>query len=283
MLPRIIVLSGGGIKAVGHIGALQRLDAAGYLSAVRTWVGLSAGALVAFGICIGYTLPEIHDICNRFDFAALQDPAPDGFLSFLDHYGIDTGDRLYRFIHALLTVRGLSADLRFRDMPTRRLLRIVATDMTSGRPVIYSTATTPDVKVADALRASMSLPFYFWPVHDESGHMLVDGGVNGNYPMNLLSVEEQEQALGILLSQDLGTWLEEGPDSYVQRLYEIVSNSKSEILYRTFEERTIRVATPHISMVKFTLDAADRAALCQAGADAADRFIRRRRGRRASI
>jgi predicted acylesterase/phospholipase RssA len=239
---------------------------------VRTWVGLSAGALIAFGICLGYSLNALHDICERFDFAALQDPAPQGFLAFIDHYGIDTGERLNRFVQALLTVKGYSSDMTFGELGTG--LRVIATDMKSGAPVIFSAATTPDARLVDGLRASMSLPFYFWPVVGADGRMLVDGGVHGCYPMNTLTVEEQRHALGILLTQELGEWQEEGPDSYVLRLYEIASTAKDDLVARAHAANTIRVLTPRISMVNFSLSADDRTALYAAGVVGTEAYLR---------
>lgn len=270
-LARVMVLSGGGVKAVAHIGALKTLKAAGYLAAVKTWVGLSAGALIAFGICLGYSLEALHDICERFDFAALQDPAPQGFLAFIDHYGIDTGERLNRFVQALLTIRGHSPDMTFAALGA---LRIVATDMKTGAPVIFSAATTPNVRLVDGLRASMSLPFYFWPAHGADGRMLVDGGVHGCYPMNTLSAEEQRHALGILLTQEVGEWNPDGPDSYVLRLYEIASTAKDDLVARAHAANTIKVITPRISMVQFSLSAADRTALYEAGVQGAQNYLR---------
>jgi NTE family protein len=275
-LPRTIVLSGGGVKAVAHIGALKTLEAAGSLAAVRTWVGLSAGALIAFGICLGYSLAALHDICDRFDFAALQDPAPEGFLSFLDNYGIDTGERLNRFVQALLTIRGFSADLTFAGLAAINapIIRIVATDMVTGRPIIFSEVTTPDARLVDGLRASMSLPFYFWPVKGPTGNMLVDGGVHGLYPINLLSVEEQKHALGIMLTQKLDSWSgASGPDAYILRLYEIASSAKNELVAQAHARQTIRVVTPQISMVEFTLTVEQRAELYKAGVQGAESYL----------
>lgn len=271
-MPQVMVLSGGGVKAVAHIGALKTLKAAGHLVAVRTWVGLSAGALIAFGICLGYSLEALHDICERFDFAALQDPAPQGFLAFIDHYGIDTGERLNRFVQALLTIKGHSPDMTFGQLGAR--LRVIATDMKTGSPVIFSATKTPDVRLVDGLRASMSLPFYFWPATGADGGMLVDGGVHGSYPMNTLTEEEQRHALGILLTQELGEWQEEGPDSYILRLYEIASTAKDDLVARAHAANTIRVITPRISMVKFSMTAADRAALYAAGVRGAEAYLR---------
>lgn len=271
-LPRVMVLSGGGVKAVAHIGALKTLKAAGQLAAVRTWVGLSAGALIAFGICLGYSLEALHDICERFDFAALQDPAPQGFLAFIDHYGIDTGERLNRFVQALLTIKDYSSDMTFGELGAD--LRVIATDMKSGSPVIFSAVMTPDVRLVDGLRASMSLPFYFWPVLGADGRMLVDGGVHGCYPMNTLTVEEQRHALGILLTQELGEWQEEGPDSYILRLYEIASTAKDDLVAREHMANTIKVFTSRISMVKFSLSAEERALLYDAGVCGAKTYLR---------
>ncbi len=276
-LPRIIVLGGGGVKAIAHIGALQALEDRKLLSLVRQYVGLSAGSLVAFGLYLGYSLAALKNICEQFDFAILQEPAPEGFLSFLDNYGIDTGDKLVRFLQALLTVKGLSPDITFNGLASRinpqKSLSVVASNLSTGSPIIFSFKNTPDMKVVDALRASMSFPFYFWPVR-VGDELLVDGGVHGMYPMNLLTFEEQEDALGIILLQQIDSWNHfDGPDGFVLRLYEITSHSKSSLLYDRYKDNTIRVNTPPIGTLKFALSAEERRQLYEAGYSAAINYI----------
>lgn len=292
-LPRTIVLGGGGVKAIAHIGALHALAMKNHLRLVKKFVGLSAGSLVAFGMCLGYTIGALKDICERFDFAVLQEPAPDGFLSFIDNYGIDTGEKLVRFLQALLTIKGYPADLTFEGLKAMKgpyALEVVASNLTSGLPVIFSATKTPEVKIVDALRASMSLPFYFWPVHIGDS-LLVDGGVHGLYPMNLLTPEEQKEALGIILLQSIGTWNKfDGPDAFILRLYEITSQSKSVLLYERYKDNTIRITTPPISSLKFGLSTEERKKLFDAGLKAVDNYIKEHseavrlsRRRRASI
>jgi hypothetical protein len=117
--------------------------------------------------------------------------------------------------------------------------------------------------------------------------MLVDGGVHGLYPINLLTVEEQKHALGIMLTQELDQWTgASGPDAYILRLYEIASAAKNELVAQAHAGQTIRVVTPKISMVEFTLTAAQRVELYQSGVFAATAYLARLRGtrrRRASI
>lgn len=268
--PKTIVLGGGGVKAIAHIGALQALSDANYLRFVRRYVGLSAGSLVALGLALGYSLGALREICDRFDFAILQEPAPEGFLSFLDNYGIDTGDKLVRFLQALLTIKGYPADMKFSQLPS---LTVVASNMSSGHPAIFSAASTPEVRIVEGCRASMSLPFYFWPVqHGED--LLVDGGIHGLYPMGVLTVEEQAEALGVILLQEIGPWSKfDGPDSYILRLYEIISQSKSCMLYERFKHNTIKIDTPPISTLQFALTPEERTQLYNAGLKAARDFI----------
>ena len=287
-LPHTIVLGGGGVKAVAHIGALTALKEAGHLTLARHYVGLSAGALVAFGICLGYPLPTLHDLCERFDFAALQDPAPEGILSFLDNYGIDTGERLAKFLGALLTIKGFPSCITFKELKGRvaNKLTVVATNLTTGRPAIFNAETSPDFKVIDALRASMGIPFYFWPVRAPEG-ILVDGGIHALYPMNMLTPIERAKALGIVLMPDLTEhWVDDGPDAYVMRLYELASTTKTGILYEMFKERTIKVITPAIRLTQFSLNAEQRHTLYRAGYESAKLYIKEHKatiGRRRSI
>jgi NTE family protein len=275
-LPHTIVLGGGGVKAVAHIGALCALEEAGHLKLARHYVGLSAGALVAFGICLGYPLPTLHDLCERFDFASLQDPAPEGILSFIDNYGIDTGERLAKFFAALLTIKGYPSNTTFRELKGRaaKRLTVVATNMTTGKPAVFNAEVSPDFKVIDALRASMGIPFYFWPVRTPEG-ILVDGGVHALYPMNMLTPEERALALGIVLIPDLTEhWVDDGPDAYVMRLYELASTTKTGILYEMFKERTIKVITPAIRLTQFSLSSEQRHTLYRAGYESAKLYIK---------
>ena len=46
--PRHIVLSGGGVKVISLVGALQHLEEKGHLRSVKEYCGVSAGAFLAF-------------------------------------------------------------------------------------------------------------------------------------------------------------------------------------------------------------------------------------------
>jgi NTE family protein len=76
----------------------------------------------------------------------------------------------------------------FHDMPTP--LVVISTDLTTQSIKIFSKEKTPKVSVADAVAASISIPFIFRPFNLD-GLELVDGGLLSNFPAWVFDDERQ--------------------------------------------------------------------------------------------
>lgn len=205
--PLRIVLSGGGIRCVAHSGALKKLEETGLLVAVKEYIGVSAGALIAFCIAIGYSIPKLASLCKIFDFSSIRSVEPEDIFSFFDTYGMDTGAKLQRLLESLLKHRRLASTLTFKQLreqnPTAPILRIFAADLCTVHPYEFSERATPNATLVTALMASMCIPGYFVPIKDSAtGHLLVDGGALHNFPFAFLTQEEQDTAIGLTFSED---------------------------------------------------------------------------------
>jgi len=82
--------------------------------------------------------------------------------------GLSSGDHFERWIDDKLE------GITFADLPIA--LTILATDVNGGGPVLFGKDNTPDMKVSEAVRYSMSIPllFSFKPFKE---HLLVDGAI----------------------------------------------------------------------------------------------------------
>jgi predicted acylesterase/phospholipase RssA len=112
---------------------------------------------------------------------------------------VDTGERVEKFIESLLKHKKMPTTTTFEQLfeKTKKRLRIWATDIQSLEPVEFSLEKTPTTEITTALRASIAYPLYFTPVKDEqTGHLLIDGGVMDNYPISMLTEKEAEETLG---------------------------------------------------------------------------------------
>ncbi|MCV7424254.1 patatin-like phospholipase family protein [Mycobacterium yunnanensis] len=208
-----LVLSGGGVKGVGLVGAVVGLLDAGYhLQRISgTSAGSIVGAVVAAATQTGsMTGAQVKELALQIDYSKFLDPGPvervplvGPSLALLRGSGIYRGDYIHDWILNHLADLGVRTfgDLAVDDdeLPPEQRYRLVVTvaDVTTGQLVrlpwdyrrVYG--LDPDEQlVADAVRASMSIPFFFRAVEltATSGltSTLVDGGLLSNFPLDSL-------------------------------------------------------------------------------------------------
>ncbi|MEV5057868.1 patatin-like phospholipase family protein [Agrobacterium radiobacter] len=86
----------------------------------------------------------------------------------------------------------------------RPILKIVSANLTTGKMELFSPERTPNVPVADAVAASISLPIIFEPlIIDENLHM--DGGIVSNLPAWSFDEERELDPDAITLAIEIQT------------------------------------------------------------------------------
>ncbi|WP_284982360.1 patatin-like phospholipase family protein [Arthrobacter sp. efr-133-TYG-118] len=213
-----MVLEGGGVKGAALVGSLNALENHGY--AFKRIAGTSAGAIVGSMLAAGMTPAKIK-LAMEEDFRQFQDVArvfkhAEGAgeaFGLLFKEGMFLGNRLHEWITKKLSDNGVKtwADLRDEDAesalpPERRYkLVVIVSDVSQGRmlrlPWDYKEllGVDPDEQpVADAVRASASIPFFFRPfklpvggVFAKNGDILcVDGGMLSNFPVDIFDRDD---------------------------------------------------------------------------------------------
>jgi NTE family protein len=189
-----LVAEGGGVKGTALIGAMQSIEAHGFTPS--NLAGSSAGAIVAAVRAAGYTPDEMLNIMTQVDFKDFQDGSKwkiKRMIDFWNHVGIHKGDVFYDWIKDLLEAKGVRTfgDLLVNgedDPRWRWKLKVLASDVFKKRILIFPNDAIlfnidpNELEVAWAIRASMSIPFYFRPMRLEKSY-LVDGGMLSNFPV----------------------------------------------------------------------------------------------------
>ncbi|HZM76260.1 MAG TPA: patatin-like phospholipase family protein [Candidatus Limnocylindrales bacterium] len=209
-----LVLEGGGVKGVALAGAVAVLEERGYR--FHKVAGTSAGAIVGSLVAAGATGARLRDIMNDLDYRRFRDPPLLGRLGPLGvaleiavNKGWCRGDYFRAWLAEKLAEFGVKtfADLALHDEESdpalhsvpERAYRFVAmaADVTHGElvrlPWCYRQRfglKPGEVEVADAVRASMAIPFFFRPMRcpDQIAGgkaWLVDGGVLSNFPIEV--------------------------------------------------------------------------------------------------
>jgi NTE family protein len=277
--PLRICLSGGGIKGLAHIGALEVLQERGLLRAVREYIGISAGALCAFALCVGCTLSELRMVVELLEFGNLRTLEPETVFEFPETYGIDTGENLVRLVSAILRAKHLPVDITFAGLraarPTLPALRMYATDLNTCRAAELSVAATPDMELRLALKASMAIPIYFQPVREPAtGHVLVDGGVVCHSPLKFLTEEEILTTLSLTFSdehkpkEDIQTL-----GGFLKQLYFALDFQYNEELVGQHKDRVIVLRCGAFNALNFEMTQEEKVGLLLSGRDSVVRFL----------
>jgi NTE family protein len=175
-----LVLAGGGARGFAHIGIIKALKEAGV--PFDQLGGTSMGAIIAAGIAREWSLEEMRD---RMRAVFVDDnPLSDWTLPLV----------------ALVKGRKVSKRLRenFDEVNIEELplpFFAVSSDLTTGRIHIHR-----EGKLWRALRASVALPGILPPVIHH-GHLLVDGGVMNNLPVDVM--REQAGGAGPIIACDI--------------------------------------------------------------------------------
>jgi NTE family protein len=173
--PFTLVLSGGGLKGLAHIGVLRALEERGLVPSLV--VGSSIGSLVGAAWAAGATPQQMEvralRVRRRDVFQVAR--ADVAFRRLL-------APALYRREPLESLVASLVGDVTFRDL--KRRLLVNTTDLHSGMQVMWGLPGLLDARVADAVTASCALPGIF-PPREIGGRAYVDGAVVENLPVRL--------------------------------------------------------------------------------------------------
>ena len=195
--PRIgVALEGGGALGFAHVGVLEWFDE--HHIPVDVVAGTSMGGLVGGFYATGMSPAELKKLIEGIHWnLLLGDVTPYEDLSYRRKEdqraypnslilglrngvsfpeGLNAGQQIGLLIDRV-TLPYSSLD-SFASLPTP--FRCVATDIVSGKEVVFSQGP-----LAEALRATMSIPGAFTPVFDKD-RVLVDGGLVNNLPTDVV-------------------------------------------------------------------------------------------------
>jgi NTE family protein len=251
--PKIgVALEGGGAMGLAHIGVLKWFEE--HHIPVDYVAGTSMGGLVGGFYATGMSPDELRALINGMDWRKiLGDRTPYEDLSFRRKedqraypnsliFGLREGLSLPAGLNAGHQI-GLIIDRitlpydrvsSFDSLPVP--FRCVATDLVSGKPYVFK-----DGSLAVALRATMSIPGAFSPVHDGKA-VFVDGGLLNNLPTDVVRQMGAEIVIAV--------HLERGPVEAkdIQSVFSVLDHSVSALLeeneLRGLEQADAVIAVP---------------------------------------
>lgn len=195
-----LVLSGGGAKGASHIGVIRALEEEGI--PIDYITGTSMGAIIGGLYAIGWSTEQMEEVILSDDFARWVDgeisdeykfyfKQPNQNASWLSlRFNIDSVFRhklpvnlvspvLMDFVFMeLYSAAAAAAQYNFDSLFVP--FRCIASDVLENKAVSLRSGN-----LGNAIRASMTFPFYFKPIRID-GQLLFDGGMYNNFPADIM-------------------------------------------------------------------------------------------------
>ncbi len=196
-----LVMSGGGARGLAHIGVIKALEENGI--PIDYVTGTSMGAIVAALYSMGYSPDEMVEIMTSDDFQRWYTGTMDQNYMFyfrrnkdvpdLLSIHFDVKDSLHIVRPSISLVNPTPMNLGFleifagpnaacgNDFDSLMIpFRCVASDVYNKKQIVFSKGD-----LGDAVRASMTYPFFFKPIKKDS-ILLYDGGLYNNFPRDVM-------------------------------------------------------------------------------------------------
>jgi predicted acylesterase/phospholipase RssA len=217
MRPARLVFSGGGTRCLVFLQALVEFDSAGLLTDVKVYWGTSAGAFLAALMTITRSPARVKELMFQTDYTKFRNVDISNILSITNTWGLDDGRSLVEEIERVL--ESVEVGASGRKLADTKGLNIIVSDLHSRETIVCNSDTYPEIRVVDAIRASMSLPILYTPYKHTNGHLWVDGAVKANFPWHLLPDDEaRTSALGFAFEKP---WLQ-GPKNFTEYVFSMI-------------------------------------------------------------
>lgn len=288
------VFEGGGVKGIGLVGAVCRLEEEGY-----TWrklAGTSAGAIIAALLAAGYKGSELKEIVLDLDYMKFQDkdslqsiPLIGKALGLFIEKGMYSGDSFEKWMMELLKRKG---KVKFKDISQngQSNLKVIASDITRKNMLILpddlkSYGIDPmEFEIARAVRMSISIPFFFKPIKlywKGKVSYIVDGGILSDFPVWLFDTDKIPDlpVFGLRLVAPVQGRTILGKKDFISYLIDVVRTILEEDDSRYISNktlvRTIPIPCGNVSTTEFNISRGKNLQLFERGYKAADDFLLR--------
>jgi NTE family protein len=242
-----LVLSGGGLKGLAHIGVFRALEECGLVPDLV--VGSSMGSLIGAAWACGMTPKDMTARALRVERrhvfkVAHTDMALRRMLS----------PAVYRREPLETLIRSIVGSCTFGDLHHRLLVNTV--DLGSGRQVVWGSNGTETAPLGDVVFASCALPGIF-PPREIDGRRYVDGAIVENLPVHAATSAAPWPILAVNVAatsvERAGAEVEGFAATYIRGL-EIVMQTQIEASLRNWNGPPLVLIQPqvtHISMFAF--------------------------------
>lgn len=264
-----LIINGSGISGISYFGVCKDLYSRGILQNIHSFEGASAGAYVAVLLAYGFTPNELISIYKEIDFTKqLGTKRFFGYhlYSLFFKWGLFDISTIINSTKDILSQKH-SPNLTFQQLydTTGNELSIYVTEMSTNSAKVLNRKTTPNIRVIDALQASICIPLFFKPTKYSffgNEELYVDGA----FGVKLHSTNPNSLILNTVSQVKINS------TNFIGYLYNLISLIFMESNFIDMDN-SLEIVMNDRNVFDFSIDESDIDALVQEGENASYQFF----------
>lgn len=251
----VVILSGGGIKGIAHLGALhfyyekKILD----LEHVKEYAATSVGSVISLLLICGYTPMEIFT--KVYTTSKFFKPDPSQLFKIFDTYGLMSNQSFIVIIENMVKEKfGNIPTLKELYEKTGKRFTISVVNHSKMKVEYFNHETRPNLGVVDAVKISCNLPIIFHKIKYD-GDYWVDGGMADNFPYDGI-INKTGKVLGVVVT---GNDREDSKDTFMNYIYRLILipiNTMTNLRIKNMNENVVMIKMnfQNIPTLDFSVD-----------------------------
>lgn len=296
-----LAFSGGAIKGVAYIGVFKKIEELTHerrleevkpdfdpskcdipLFNIKTICAVSVGSIFSLIYLLKYSYVEmLEEVINK-KFEQLKEIR---IMNFVSKYGLDSGNNLINWLKEMMTRKGVNPDITLKEFYDLNGVdfQIMATNLNKYCYKKFNYTDTPEVKVVDAIRMSISIPFLF-TINEYDGDIHVDGGLIDSYPIRAFDNLDNFLGFKLINHGEMDTHDVDEPindiESYIYHILScyMVQKEKRVTTSQEYRNCTVYIHTEDITQsVNFALTSIEKTRLIDIGYKSLTDFLKMNR------
>ena len=295
-----LAFSGGAIRGIAYVGIFKKIEELVYerklaeakddfdsskcnipIFNIKTICAVSSGSIFSLIYLLNYTYAEMLEEVMTKNFDNLKNVR---IMNFISKYGLDDGSNIMEWLGSLMKRKGVDPNVTLKEFYELNKIdfQIMATNLNKYCYKKFNYIETPDLKVLDAIKMSMSVPFLF-TMNKYEGDIYVDGGLIDNYPIRAFN-GDLNNFLGFKLIYfgEMHTHnMNEKIDNIESYIYNIlccyiVQKERITTLWEEYKNCTVYITTiqSQVSGMNFGLNNAEKHALIEIGYNSLNNYFK---------
>ena len=202
-----LLFSGGAMKCVSILGSLQYLFEKEIIKSnfegIKDIYFVSGSSIYITPLLLGFSMDSTIDLFKKIDYREIYKSSNEmNIQNLFNNFGLKKISEFKYVMDAIFRAKNIKIDITLKEFYELKNINIHfrVINLNKEKTEYLNKDNSPNLKYIDAITMTSCIPLLFEPI-EYNGCKYIDGGVNNNFPYEIISKDKKYIGINILSSK----------------------------------------------------------------------------------